>query len=897
MTFTRRDFIKDAALLGLAVGPLSGLAQSVRTQTTGAVRGVGLHWLDGDQPSIPLGSTFGVPWSPGEIKRQDQFVLRDAAGQKIPVQTWPLAFWPDGTIKWSAFASAQAGQLSGDGLFLEKAAAIVSSGIRVLDDADSLTVDNGVLRMQFAKKGQQLLSNIWQGEKLLANDVLLKIILQDAPDTDAASTLHKKEWISHIESCRVENSGPERVLVRVDGHHRDAQQQHKFPFILRFYIYRDVPTVKVLYTFLYDGDEQSDFIKGIGLSVAVPLAQAPAYNRYVRFVGEGESVFAEAVQGLTGLRRDPGAAVRARQIDGKEIALSDIDERVRKGLPYIPKFGDYSLSQLHDAAFRVTKRTATGHSWLQAKSGKRSPGVAYLGTPDGGVALGIRNFWQSYPAQLDISEADTDEGRLTGWLWAPQAPAMDVRFYHDGMGQDTYEKQWEGLEITYEDYEEGYATAHGVGRTTELYLSFFKETPTAAQLLEHARAYQSPALLSVAPDYLFSKKVFGANWGLPDRTTEKRRALEDRLDALFTFYQKEVDRRGWYGFWNYGDVMHAYDTDRHVWRYDVGGFAWDNSELSTDLWLWYYYLRTGRADVFRMAEAMCRHTGEVDVYHLGKFAPLGSRHNVMHWGCSAKQLRISTAINRRFYYYLTADERTGDLLHEQVEGVRRLQDVVALRKRLDEPLVAQPGKVLVSFGTDWGAIAAAWFTQWERTLDPKILDRLQESMRTIADQPQGFFTGLSLFTIDSGRFECKQSRAISVSHLNAVFGLAEMVEEICMALPNRKFQEAWLAYCRLYNAPDEEKRKALGTADGKFNLRSSHARLTAFAASTLQDEALARRAWSEFSEDRTASGKTESANPVIQEADYVEWPGISTNWAAQWGLTAIQCLHFVGKYQ
>ena len=122
---------------------------------------------------------------------------------------------------------------------------------------------------------------------------------------------------------------------------------------------------------------------------------------------------------------------------------------------------------------------------------------------------------------------------------------------------------------------------------------------------------------------------------------------------MFDFYRGQQDQRGWYGFWNYGDVMHTYDFDRHEWRYDVGGFAWDNSELATDLWLWLYFLRTGRADMFRFAEAMTRHTGEVDVHHLGKFAPLGSRHNVMHWGCSAKQLRISTALNRRYYYYLT----------------------------------------------------------------------------------------------------------------------------------------------------------------------------------------------------------------------------------------------------
>ena len=72
-------------------------------------------------------------------------------------------------------------------------------------------------------------------------------------------------------------------------------------------------------------------------------------------------------------------------------------------------------------------------------------------------------------------------------------------------------------------------------------------------------------------------------------------------------------------------------------------FAWDNTELASNMWLWYNFLRTGRLDIWRMAEAMTRHTGEVDVYHVGPNAGLGSRHNVSHWGCGAKEARISQA--------------------------------------------------------------------------------------------------------------------------------------------------------------------------------------------------------------------------------------------------------------
>lgn len=74
--------------------------------------------------------------------------------------------------------------------------------------------------------------------------------------------------------------------------------------------------------------------------------------------------------------------------------------------------------------------------------------------------------------------------------------------------------------------------------------------------------------------------------------------------------------RSWYGMFNYGDIMHTYDPFRHSWRYDMGGYAWQNTELVPTLWLWLAFMRSGREDIFTMAEAMSRHCSEVDIYHL-----------------------------------------------------------------------------------------------------------------------------------------------------------------------------------------------------------------------------------------------------------------------------------------
>src|SRR5688572_674315 len=446
------------------------------------------------------------------------------------------------------------------------------------------------------------------------------------------------------------------------------------------------------------------------------------------------------------------------------------------------------------------------------------------------------------------------------WVWAPESSPMDLRFYHDGLGQDTYEKQYNGgLEITYEDYEPGFGTPLGVARTSELMLWILPATPARDRLPDLADALATPARIVPTPQTIVESGVFAHALSLPSQTPPEHTALEKQLDWRFDIYRNQQDQRGWYCFWNYGDVMHTYDFDRHEWRYDVGGFAWDNSELATDVWLWMYYLRTGRADTFRFAEAMTRHTGEVDVHHLGRFAPLGSRHNVQHWGCSAKQLRISTALNRRFYYFLTADERIGDLMREQNEAARALRSIAPGRKLADaaERHLEDPNGdyAFLGFGTDWGALASAWYTEWERTRDPRFRDRLIQSMKSIGTQPRGFFTGSARLNLVTGAFEKATSDKVSVSHLSAAFGLPEICAELIQSFDVPEFERAWLQYCRLYNAPGEEQKAELGQELRGNGLQQGHARLTAFAAWRLKDARLAARAWSEFSDQRADYGR------------------------------------------
>ncbi|NUT48185.1 MAG: Tat pathway signal sequence domain protein [Saccharothrix sp.] len=859
-----------------------------------------VHWLEGGTPAALVGTTWGVPWPRGVLARDRPLSLTTADGAAVPVQSWPTGFWPDGTVKWTAHALGVDMPVAERYVVRPGTPASPATPVRVTENGIWVEVDTGVVRCRIPRRGSVLVHSIRRGDRTVATNGTLVCLRKDSPGDEESGTVRQERFLSDVRSVTVEQRGPVRAVVRVEGVHRAERGRRDWlPFTVRFSFHAGGDGIRAVHTFVFDGDAGTDFISGLGIRFRVPMADQP-HDRHVRFAGDGDGVLGEAVRGVTGLRRDPGAAVRQAQVEGRPTPdVSTWDTRVSGRLHLVPTWGDYSLRQLSDGCFDIRKRTKAGHGWVQVDTGRRAGGLGYVGGVSGGLAFGVRDFWQLHPTQLDVRDAADEAAEVTAWLWSPDATPMDLRFYHDGMGQDTYPEQLEGLEITYEDYEPGFGSPHGIARTTELFFWALDATPGAERFAQLAAATRTPPLLVAPPAALHAAGVFG-DWSPVDRSTPARREIEDRLDFLFEHHRAQVEQRSWYGFWNHGDVMHSYDADRHVWRYDVGGYAWANSELSPDLWLWYQYLRSGRADVFRFAEAMTRHTGEVDVYHLGQYRDLGTRHGVQHWADSAKQLRISTAAYRRFHYFLTADERAGDLMRDLVDADRTFLVLDPIRKIRTGPYEPDPHALSVGLGTDWSALAAAFLAEWERGGDPKAREKLVNGARTIAALPNGFIQGSGLYDLDTGAFAAAEP-AVSVGSLGAVFGLVEICSELVGLLDEPGFTDAWLQYCRLYNGTAAEQIAETGQSFGSLNLRQAHSRLTAYAAARTGDATLAARAWREFHTGhagypRDAPWRSARVEPpaVLKPVDEAAF--VSTNASSQYGLAAIQCLALVGDH-
>lgn len=891
LSLSRRGLMACAATSALGAIPttVSAEEQDARLDTN-------VRWLDGSSPARHDGMTWGVPWPRGLHRREQVFTALDAAGSAVPLQTWPLATWPDGSLKWTGH-SVPASSTPPTGLRIVRG--LPAQGPRpvtVRAQADRFEVEAAGLTWTVARSGPALITSATRDGRAVMGNVRLVCLRQDQPELSDNAPLVQQRFESEISEVVLEQSGPVRAVIRVQGNHRSGERSW-LPFTVRLYFHAEGEAVRIVHSFIFDGDENRDFIRGLGIEASVPLSD-PLHERHIRFGGGDGGLWAEAVRPLTGLRRDPGKPYRDAQIAGQAVPpVEQMDPRVRDRLDLIPAWGDFTLSQPTSDGFAIRKRTAPGHGWIDAAGGEKAPGLVYAGGVSGGVALGLANFWQAGPSRLDVRGAAGDEARVTAWLWSPDAPAMDLRFYHDGLGMTTHARQNEGLEITYEDYEPGWGTPYGVARTSELTLWALAGTPSRETLSVMARGVETPPRLVCSPERIRAVEVFG-DWSLPDRSTPLRAGIETRLDDTLDLYRDQIAQRRWYGFWNYGDVMHSYDADRHEWKYDIGGFAWANSELSPDLWLWYSFLRTGRADVFRMAEAMTRHSSEVDCYHIGPHRGFGTRHGVQHWSDSSKQPRVSNAAFRRIYFYLTADERIGDLMRSLVGSDETLTRVQIRRKRPAAGDPAPGGPIVdAGFGTDWSSFLAAWMTEWERTGDNRWRDRIVTGMRSLAALPRRWFHGGGYYDVRTGRFT-GAGEGISISHLNAVFGAVETHSELLRLVDVPAYRAAWIEYCKWYNAPASELQAHLGGRVGTRGLPQGHSRLTAYAAYHLEDDALARRAAHELldqthfedfrleSRQRTVSG-SDVLNPVEED------PGMSTNGVSQWGLAAIQALALI----
>lgn len=607
--------------------------------------------------------------------------------------------------------------------------------------------------------------------------------------------------ITPILTHEIENKGRIRTVHKYTGRN----------FVIRAYTYKGSREIKFVHTLIVDSLLNQSRLNELSIHFRVPM-HGKAYERFVEFDQRRLSVQPLVARRPIDLRRN--------------------DDVTRQTLENIAQWDGFRLSQLSPNGYSIRKRTTSRSPWIGTMEGTRSYGHVSVGDSTSHTAFLLKDFWESYPSTLQVDNARSDTATVSICLYSPEAEPYSFEHY------DTIAHT---LEAAYEDVQPGMSTAWGIGRTSTIYIY---DNPSAQEM---ADAQRGETVFLPTPDYLHRKRAFGI-WSLPTQESSRDSLVETTLNGIMDFYKHEIERNGWYGFFNYGDIMHTYDSWRGEWRYDVGGYAWDNTELATPAMFWYQFLRTGSPDVWRMATAMTRHCSEVDTYHEGPHAGLGTRHNVLHWGCGAKESRVSEAWWNRFMYYLTADERLGDIMHEVADADTLLYILDPMRLAQPRHLYPCTAPARLRIGPDWVGYVSNWLAEWERHPLARLTDdgkenyykqKIVNGMNSIASLSDGLFSGPKALGYDPATGvitnEC-DSTVKNTNHLMTIMGGFELMNELEQSINHQPFFAAWLDHAARY------KYEALRISKSKFLVP----RLTAYAGWRLGDEKLKTIAWDDL---------------------------------------------------
>jgi hypothetical protein len=368
--------------------------------------------------------TAGIPFPKGRLEARARLSLSGPEGQKILLQTLPLARWSDGSVKWLLldFVLPSSGSPSGDYILAPEpfgwepdAAACV-----FMADVDGdLVVQTGAATFCL-HQAQVQLNRVLVGTKELLPPNSYAILLTDA---------RGMQLLPRVERLSVEASGPVRATVKYEG---TFAGRLGCRFIARFCFFAGTGLMRIRFTIhnpnrachrgnLWDlGDPNSVLFRDLSLKLTLPD------DRQSR-------LFLLAEPG-----REPQAARRERL---------EIFQASSGGSNWASKNHVNRLGQV-PCPFRGY-RVRRGD---EEQRGLRASPVLGLDRAAGTVTVAIPEFWQQFPKALraegrelrvqwfpeqwgDLFELQGGEQKThTAWLHfgPPASPAsLPLRWVHD----------------------------------------------------------------------------------------------------------------------------------------------------------------------------------------------------------------------------------------------------------------------------------------------------------------------------------------------------------------------------------------------------------------------------------------------------------------------------------
>jgi hypothetical protein len=440
--------------------------------------------------------TFGIPLPREAARGAERWSLVGVDGGLVPVQTRVLEAWPGGSVRWMLVDAQSDLDLSMDGALVLTSSAGAHAPrpqreVSIVDERDGVVVDTGAARFGIRRGGAFPFDEVIIQDRAIIDPAANGLIVTD--DSGAVCS-------TQIEQIVVEERGPLRSSVRIDGTIRGASGAKTLGLSARVDFFAGLPTVRLRVCLtnpkrarhrggFWDlGDQGSVYVKDVSLVFALRSSGAPATVGCSPELGAPWEQFATPFE----LYQDSS---------GGENWKSPNHKNRRRQIPN---------------SFRGYRLRSAG----SARNGLRATPAVSVTQGTSQIAVTVPQWWENFPKAIDV-----DTSSLTLRLFP-------------GQYADVHEIQG------------------GEQKTHECFVSYAPDGVTA-QPLEWCRARP---FVCVDPDWcLRSEAVPFLAPMAEDHQSLVNAAIEgpDRFECK----REVVDEYGWRHF---GEIYGDHEAVRHV---------------------------------------------------------------------------------------------------------------------------------------------------------------------------------------------------------------------------------------------------------------------------------------------------------------------------------------------
>jgi hypothetical protein len=469
--------------------------------------------------------TGGVPVGPLKTNGVHQLFLSDAKGNHIRAQLSPMVQLRDGTLEWvlvDFLADLKPNETKTFRLsrgIVGARAAVVKNAVEIEQKPDTVTLSNGLVKLQLSKKHFNLFDQVWidrNGDEKFADDEAMLQMQRPVPagaagdGTIPALTLWRPRpnaayatRYGKVTNVEMEDSGSVRTTVRLDGTYGERKGSTWLGWTCRVTMWAGRRDLRVLYAIrnVNPNLKQQEQVKRA--SLILRLADTNGSADYL--VGASDIRMSRLTAGPkpTPKKSQWHGRVELRQVGPCEAVCGKSHRRFHK-------LTDYRTAGYRVVQFQPGKRTPT------VDVGFRCDGWLALDGGCGSCLVWLRNFTHDNPKRIGASH----DGTITLDLIPPDDGAPQP-YYAKG-GYWLGDRSHKTFEVWCHFRPEPYASPADVRHWANEYDNYIPPLPnTAKRMAELVQQMRRPLQLVSTPEWYTRT---GALWGVMPTVGDERAA-------------------------------------------------------------------------------------------------------------------------------------------------------------------------------------------------------------------------------------------------------------------------------------------------------------------------------------------------------------------------------------